>query len=176
VLPGFLTGSEHLAVIDVRSRNANQDFALPTIHSPQNDVSRIVMANRGVPHGSDKNPLPRIWLVAATPKERRELERHAEASTQYLSRPDDFVNSMKGRSLVTDITRREVWVQQPQITPVEIFVPNGGQTEALKWAASPDGVIAMHKALVAAVDEMDAEKEAWVRGWTEALSERPNRG
>jgi hypothetical protein len=174
VLPGFLTGTEHLAVIDVRTRNAGEEFAKPAIYSPQNDVPRIVLANRIMLYSLAENPLPRIWLVPAAPGERRKFEQHAKASKQCLSWPDDFVNSMKGQLLVTDITRREVWVQQPQIAPTGLFAPKGGTTHAFKWAESPAGVIEMHNVLVAAVEVKDAEKEVWVRAWTKALSERPN--
>ncbi len=170
VLPGFVTGTEHLAVIDVRTRNAGEEFATPAIHPARNDDARIVLANRGVPHGQP-TPLPRIWLVSATGEEGPEIDRVAAASARYLDWPDDFVDSMKGQWLATDITRREVWVQQPQITPVGMFVTKPGKVDAFNWSESPAGVIAMHKALVDAVGEKVEQDRAWIDAWSQALRE-----
>lgn len=172
VLPGFLTGTEHLAVIDVRTRNAGEELANPAVVSPQSGDPRIVLAGRNVPPLQAPPLLPRIWLVTATDEERLALEQRAVSSARYLGQFDDFMNYMKGRWLVTDITRREVWVQEPLITEFGIWVPAGGRVDKYKWAESPEGVIAMRDALVAAAGEQVASDKVWLDAFSQPLRER----
>ena len=129
VLPGFLTGTEHLAVIDVRTRNASEELDNPTVVSPQSGDPRIVLASRDVPPGQAPPRMPRIWLVTATHEERLALEQRAVLSGRYLGQFDDFTNYMEGRWLATDITRHEVWVQQPLITEFGVWLPAGGKAD-----------------------------------------------
>jgi hypothetical protein len=168
VLPGFLTGTEHLAVIDVRASNSSEERAMPTIASHQNDAPRLVFATRGLPYG-DRSVLPRIWLVRATEEARRALEQGAASAAHYFDRHDAFSSSLQGQWLVTGIARRKVWVHQPDITHVGLFVKEASRDQAWDWSESPDGVIAMHRALVAAVREQVAKDNAWVDAWSQAL-------
>ena len=169
VLPGFLTGADDLAIVDVRTRKAGEELEEPAVHSPAADSPRIEMAVRGVLH--NPLPIPRIWIVT---EGREEIEQRAESSTPFFDYPNDFGNFMEGRPLVSAITRDEVWLEDSRTGPQGVFVPEQRNINQVPWAQTPDGVISMHRALLGQVGEKEAKRDVWVAAWKEALGRGGN--
>jgi hypothetical protein len=172
VLPGFLTGADDLAIVDVRTRKANEKPAKPALRSPAADSPRIEMAVRGLPYNSPS--IPRIWIVSEGREELEELEQRAESSTPFFDYPNDFGNFMEGRPLVSAITREEVWLEDSRTGPQGVFVPEQRNINPVPWAQTPDGVISMHRALLGQVGEKEAKRDVWITAWKEALGRGPD--
>lgn len=169
VLPGFITGVDHLAIIDVRTYTADEEYTPPAVHPASGDhVPTITLAGRGAPGWGDANPRPRIWLVTE-PKdgERERLDDATENANVVLHWPDQFTEAIQGQLLVTRVTRDDVSVNQAQVTPVGLVV---GESDELPWADSASWVGPMVRALREDLEAEDAYQAEVEREFRDALS------
>jgi hypothetical protein len=160
VLPGFVTGTDHLAIIDVRTSVEKGPYEVPQVYAVSGDeVRTITLARKG---GPEYGPRPRVWLV--TKPEDGELERleaEAQGAGPVIGNGDPFTQSMKGRPLVTRITLDAVRVTVPTVTPLGLMI--NADTEAIEWASGSDWMLPAFQRLrarAAARDEDLAEMKA----------------
>lgn len=154
VLPGFITGPNHLAIIDVRTNNAEEHYTEPAVYpAPGDRVPTITLARRG---GPEYGPRPRVWLVTE-PKdgEVQQLEDEAAKAGPVIAKSDPFTQSMKGRLLVTAITSDEVRFTLPTVTPLGLMVNKPFMV--LPWDTGNDWVVPMCRVLRQA-DDVRAEE------------------
>lgn len=144
VLPGFITGSNHLAIIDVRTSNAEEHYTVPEVHpAPGVRAPTITLALNG---GPGYGPRPRVWLVTEPEDgEAQQLEDEAEETGPVIANADSFTQSMNGRLLVTQITSDEVRLTLPVVTPLGLMVH--APSEVLQWATGTDWVAPMCRVL-----------------------------
>jgi hypothetical protein len=170
VVPGFLTDTGHVAVIDVRTRKVGDRFDAPRIALI--GTPRIVVAEQTV-LAYEEQLWPRIWLVEATDEERADLEKLAEASNPTLGGDEALLDAIGGALLVTDITRCEVWVQRPNIIRagglIRVLIQGHGSGEEYSWPGTPDRMVAIYAALKAQVDARAKDDHEWQDAWLAIL-------
>jgi hypothetical protein len=168
VLPGFVTGRDHVAIVDVRTTTEKGEYRVPQATAePPDLVRKITLAQRG---GPGYGPRPRIWLVTdPKPGERRELEREADDAATFIgTNGDPFMDSMKGRALVTKITLDEVGLTIPVVTPLGLMI--NADTETLPWAGGSDWVASAFNVLKRGAADRDADLTALRAAFAGALS------
>jgi hypothetical protein len=177
VVPGFLTGTDCLTVIDVRTVPSDaklQETRIFPRDESEDEVhpSRIEVWTFPLLFGAQWRP--RIWLVRPMDKELADKLKTTPgqlASALKKLADDDYVTArefaetLKDQPFVTSITRRHVIVQhvvwQPGSSPRVT-----GKSDRIPWAESPDGAEGMLAALEAQLgDKQDAQDR-----WREALS------
>ena len=159
VLPGFLTGTNDLSVIDVRTP-PGQNLEMPEISGQDNPE---IVLWRPLGYGVlPQHWMPRLWVVVkATDVDRRKYENLADPDTT----PQRFAEVLEDQPFVTGITRRHILVQHvqivlPNIPPIPVV---GGESSRIKWAESPDGAKAMLADMTSQLGERQDEDERWIR-------------
>jgi hypothetical protein len=169
VLPGFLTGTDYLAVIDVRTPPGKQ------LEMPSIDGQEITLWKPLGPTEDSRHWMPRLWLVRATdeelasdPDKPGKLADALEASDPDTT-PMQLAERLKGQPLVTGITRRRVVVQDIRM-PVPDLPPSllTGESSRIPWAQSPDGIKAMLAALTNQLGQRQQQDLLWLRAATSA--------
>jgi hypothetical protein len=160
VLPGFLTGTDDLAVIDVRTVPLGGQLELPWISGGQ--VNPTIMLWRDLGPVGKVYWMPRIWLVrAATDADRDRYKEFANPDTT----PKQLADELKDQPFVMSITRRYVVAQHVQMV-LDHLPPTKtgtGEDDRIPWAESPDGVKAMLAALTSQLGERLDEDVLWLR-------------
>jgi hypothetical protein len=173
VLPGFLTGTDYLAVIDVRTPPGEQ-LEMPSVGGQ--DVPTITLWRPLKPAFSDTRQhwMPRLWLIRTTDEELASdpdttSGKLAAALEEFASDPDrtptpaQLADTLKDQSFVMGITRRHVVVQHVQM-PLDRLPPQPiGEIGQIRWAESPDGIKAMLKELTSQLGERQQEDLLWKR-------------
>jgi len=159
VLPGFLTGTDDLAVIDVRTPPGVQ-LEMPVISGQ--DSPEITLWRPLGPAGTSSHWLPRLWVLArATDADRRTYE---DIACDLDTTPQQLAEALKDQPFVTGITRRHVLVQHAQIVLPKIPPVTKGESSRIPWAQSPAGVRAMLAALTSQLGERQDEDRRWLEG------------
>jgi hypothetical protein len=173
VVPGFLTGTDCLTVIDVRTVPSGEELETARIFPRFETESKVDPAR--IELWTDQKYFgqarwrPRIWLVRPEDKELAdELNTTpgelADALDELARDPygtaKQLAEALKHQPFVTDITRHHVIVQHaewwsgssPSVT---------GESDRIPWAESPDGAKAMLAALEAQLGDQEDEEERW---------------
>ncbi len=170
VLPGFLTGPQGLAVIDVRTRARDEDFQAPTVNSYR-DPPRITLVQREVPPVGGQPLVPRTWLVNDSAGTREEAERLAAGATVYIAGTgfDSFMLAMNDQLAVAAIERNRVFLRPAGPVPGNGLVASSLDEHEIPWAESPEAVTAMYQSLVGQVESKVAQEKEWREKWLRAL-------
>lgn len=162
VLPGFITGSSHFLIVDVRTDTADEPYVEPAVHpAPGDRIPTITLARQG---GPGYGPRPRVWLVTEPQSDEiQRLENAAAGAGPVITKSDPFTESMNGRALVTAITPHDVLLVVPIVSPIGLMINQ--PTEVLKWAVDVDWVVPMFRQLQkmteVQADELDELKAAF---------------
>ena len=175
VLPGFLTGTDYLTVIDVRTPPGTQ-LEMPSLPSltGSNDPE-IRLWSPLPPAGVAPRWMPRLWLVSKTEGELARdpdtaLGQLAAALKEFASKPDttpgQLAAKLEDQLFVTGVTSHDVVVRHAQM-PLENLTPvTSGESRRIAWAESPDGVKDMLEALTRQLGERKKHEELWRRALT----------
>jgi hypothetical protein len=170
VLPGFLTGTNYLAIIDVRTPHGTQLEMpeMPWMGGP--DEPEIKLWNPLPPAGVLPHWMPRLWLVSTADGELARdpdttLGQLAAALAKFASDPEttpvQLAAKLEDQSFVTGITRHHVVVKHARM-PLERLTPvTAGESSRIPWAESPDGVKDMLEALTSQLGERKKHEELW---------------
>jgi hypothetical protein len=191
VAPGFLTGTDWLTAIDVRTvprgeRLENMDVEQRTVWG-ETYPAEIVLWRRGRLTQSEKDHwLPRIWLVRAGDDElARELDTtpgELSATLDELARDEDttpgrFADVLEHQPFVTAITRQRVVVRRAQMMWGGIAPPSTtGQSDRISWAKSSAGIQTMREGLERQLGDQQVEQERWIQALTNWASGSPAAG
>jgi hypothetical protein len=172
VLPGFLTGTDWLTAIDVRTVPLGKQLETMKVHAQSgNDPPRI---NLWMPLGpvGIQYWLPRLWLVRATDEELAHLATTPErlAALDELARDANttvqrFAEALEDQPFVTDITRHDVIVNRARM--LSDFTPQMmGKSYPIRWADSPAGMEAMRTALTSLLEGRQRQVGTWIKALT----------
>jgi hypothetical protein len=180
VVPGFLTGTDWLTAIDVRTvprgeQLENMDVQQRTdLWGELHPAEIVLWRNRLMPNEM-KHWLPRIWLVRAMDDElARELSTtpgELSATLDALARDEDttpgrFADVLQHQPFVTAITRQRVVVRRAQMI-FGISPPSTtGESEKIPWAKSSAGIQTMREELERQLGDQQAEQERWIQALT----------
>lgn len=175
VLPGFLTGTDYLAVIDVRTPPGRQ-LEMPSVGGQ--DVPAITLWS---PPGPIFTPdsvhwMPRLWLISTTDEELAAALKAFASDRDKTPTSAELAATLKDQSFVTGITRRNVLVRHVEMVVAgspPIAAPTGEITQ-IPWAESPDGVKAMLKELTSQLGERQQQDLLWKRAIAQLF--RPEEG
>jgi hypothetical protein len=180
VVPGFLTGTDWLTVIDVRTVPRGEqleDLEVEQRTSMWGDPppAEIVLWRGRLTENEKKHWLPRIWLVSAIDDEvARELgstpgERSAtlnELARDEDTTPDEFAKRLKNQPFVTAITRQNVVVRRSQVWFGGLPPSTTGKSDKIPWAKSSAGIQTMRKELERQLGDQQDEQERWIKALT----------
>lgn len=168
VVPGFLTGEQHLAVIDVRTRGKNEKLQVPRVDGGNRPT--IEMIWRGPSSVTERPALGRIWLVDAAASDRKALEDLSATASPYVSSDlrDSFMTAMDKRLLVTEVAR-DLVVAQPSVAITGGNIMVLGATEQFRWTENPLEAGAMYNTLAASVTAYVEKEQQWRAEWSRAL-------
>ena len=163
VLPGFLTGTDYLAVIDVRTPPGKQ------LEMPSTDGQEITLWTPPAPSFMPVHWMPRLWLVRATDEElASDPDKPGKlADALQTGDPDttsvQLAEALERQPLVTGITRRHVIVQHVQMPLADLPPAPIGESSRIPWAESPDGIKAMLAALTNQLGQRQQQDLLWIR-------------
>jgi hypothetical protein len=173
VVPGFLTGTDWLTVIDVRTVPSDKELQKTRIFPRYESESKVDPARIEVwtarEYFGGAQWRPRIWLVRPMDKELADelnttpgqlADALKELAGDEYKTAKQFAEALEHQPFVTDITRRHVIVQH------EKWWPNSspsvtGESDRIPWAESPDGAKAMLAALEAELGDKQDRQDRW---------------
>jgi len=174
VLSGFLTGTDWLTAIDLRTvpRDEvleNMDVRQRTDLYGEPYPAEIVLWKQRLPY-EDKHWLPRIWLIKTVDEElARQLDTTPgdvpaaldELAHDEETTPAKFADALEHQPYVTAITRQRVIVRRAQmiwgISPPSTTDPS----DKIPWAKSSAGIQTMRKELEKQLGDKQDEQERW---------------
>lgn len=148
VLSGFVTGSDHLMVVDVRTQVFGELYRAPTFapHG-QEQIPTVTLALVGASLFEQKPPPPRVWLITDPgPDDLASLTQAAKDAGPVFLRTDEFTRLMANRPMVTAITAQEVRLANSMIAG-QVFLLGGPPLPSLPWDESSTWVVPMFEAL-----------------------------
>jgi hypothetical protein len=182
ILHGFLTGTDQLTAIDVRTIPRGEQLENMDIRQRENFLTRepypteIVLWRRGRQTFAEQNHwLPRIWLVRAMDEELvgklRTTPGELAAKLDKLARDDDttpqrFCDLLENQPFVTAITRRRVVVDRAQMMFGVSPPSTRERTERIPWAEDPAGIHTMRAELEGQLEGQQDEQERWLQALT----------
>jgi hypothetical protein len=190
VVPGFLTGTDWLTAIDVRTiphdeQLENMDVQQRTDLWGDRYPAEIVLWRRRLTQYEEKHWLPRIWLVSAIDDEvARELGTtpgELSATLDEVARdegttPGRFADVLKNQPFVTAITRQNVVVRRAEMM-FGISPPSTtGKSDKIPWAKSSAGIQTMRKGLERELGDQQDEQERWIQALTNWANGGPAAG
>ena len=187
VVPGFLTGTDWLTAIDVRTvppgeQLENMDVVQRTDLWDQPYPAEIVLWRRRLTQYEKKHWLPRIWLVRAMDDElARELGTtpgNLSATLDELARDEDttpgrFADVLEHQPFVTAITRQRVVVSRAQMMFGIAPPSTTGKSDRIPWAKSSAGIQTMREELERQLGDQQDEQERWIQALTNWASGSP---
>jgi hypothetical protein len=182
IVPGFLTGTDWLTAIDVRTVPRGKQLVDMLVGSQgknlftgEPDPAQIVLWRRKLPYDETKYWLPRIWLVRAVDEElARELgttpgelaDTLDEFAQEEDTTPGRFADVLEHQPFVTAITRKRVAVRRAQML-FGISPPiTTGESDWIPWAKSPAGIQTMRAELERQLGDQQDEQERWIQALT----------
>jgi hypothetical protein len=171
VLPGFLTGTDWLTAVDVRTIPPGEKLEKLYIY-PQSgkNPARINLWSPLGPVGI-QSWLPRLWLVRATDKELAgdlgtTPGKLAVALDEFArdrhTTPQRFAKTLEKQPFVTGITRDDVIADRARM-PLDFTPDTTGNSYPIPWAESPAGVKTMRTALAAQLGDQQREVATWIQ-------------
>jgi hypothetical protein len=148
VLPGFVTGVDHLAIVDVRTQVFDQRYEEPLlVPTGKARIPTLHLSRKGVEPYNEDPPRPRLWVITnAGPDDLARLTDAAKGVQPVLSRGDEFTQLMADRMLVADITAREVGFAKSTIV-AKIWSVGPAALDTLPWTDSTAWVAPMFETL-----------------------------
>jgi hypothetical protein len=171
VLPGFLTGTDWLTAIDVRTVPPAEKLDQLRIYSQYGkNPARINLWSSPGPLGV-QHWLPRLWLIKAADEE---LARDLGTTPGHLAAALDelavdkhttaqrFATALESQAFVTGITRDDVIVDHARM-PLDFTPILTRESYQIPWAASPAGIRTMRTALTRQVGDRQRQVETWLQ-------------
>jgi hypothetical protein len=177
VVPGFLTGTDWLTAIDVRTLPSGEELEkvhiFPRIEKVEYSKSEVIPARIEVWTAPGilavNHWRPRIWLIRPMDEElARELNttpgKLANALDQRACDPyataQHFAEALERQAFVTDITRHDVIVRQ-SVWQWHSSPDTKGEPSRIPWAESPAGAKAMRTTLAKQLGDQQQKDLLW---------------
>jgi hypothetical protein len=182
VVRGFLTGTDWLTAIDVRTVPPGGQLVDMLVGSQSKNFftgepypPEIVLWRRKIPYDETKYWLPRVWLIRAMDEElARELRTTPGELADTLNEfaqdddttPGRFADRLEHQPFVTAITRKRVVVRRAQMLFGIAPPVTTGESDWIPWAKSPAGIQTMRADLERQLGDQQDEQERWIQALT----------
>ena len=165
VLPGFLTGTDDLVVIDVRTVPPDRQLKMPRFFGYNSPAIQVI---QDPPPPLAVNWTARLWLVRApTDADRRRCE---ELVGDGVPTAPQLAEELEDQLLVTRITRDHVVGKHARQVVDGLPPVLQNPSSQIPWAQTPDGVKAMLAALTTKLanelGEQQQKNELWIQALT----------
>ena len=164
ILPGFVTGTDWLTAIDVRTVPPGEKLEQLNIYSQAGkNPARINLWLGQGPVGR-QYWLPRIWLVTAADEKLAATLRELAADPHTT--PQRFAQALEHQPFVTGITRGDVIVGHARM-PLDFTPVTTGKTRLIPWAGSPAGIKTLRAELAKQLGDQQRQVAIWIRALKE---------